>query len=120
MKAQIKLEAVKGPMRGHDFLFEEHDTLLFGRMPDCHLCLPNDSQISRHHFILEVNPPEARIRDLGSMKGTYINGKKIGGRETGETPEQGAQRRFPEVDLKNEDQIRAGQTVLAVKNPYSR
>jgi hypothetical protein len=31
-------------------------------------------------FIVEVNPPDARIRDFGSLNGTYVNEKKIGSR----------------------------------------
>ncbi len=65
--------------------------------------------------MVEVNPPDARIRDFGSLNGTYVNDKKIGSREKGETPEQGQKRKYPEVDLKDGDTIRAGETVLSVK-----
>ena len=92
MSGKVKLEVVEGSMRGKQFLFEEHDTFLFGRMPDCHACFPDDQQVSRHHFILEVNPPDVCLRDLGSLNGTHVNGTKCGSREKGETPEAGAQR----------------------------
>lgn len=49
------------------------------------------------------------------MNGTYVNEKKIGSREKGETPEQGQKRKYPEVDLKNGDVIKVGQTVMSVK-----
>ena len=75
--------------------FTEHDTFVFGRMNDCHACIPDDTQVSRHDFILEVNPPAACLRDLGSLNGTHVNGDKFGAREKGETPEQGAKRRHP-------------------------
>lgn len=104
-----------GPMKGKEFSFKEHDTFLFGRLEECHCYLPDDGQVSRRHFIVEVNPPDARIRDFGSRNGTYVNDKKIGGREDGETPEQGQKRKYPEVDLKNDDVIKVGQTVLAVQ-----
>ena len=65
--------------------------------------------------MVEVNPPDARIREFGSLNGTYVNDKKIGSREKGETPEQGQKRKYPEVDLKDGDTIRAGETVLSVK-----
>jgi hypothetical protein len=55
------------------FDLTEHDIFLLGRMKDCHLCLPNDQQVSRHHFILEACPPQAALRDLGSMNGTHVN-----------------------------------------------
>jgi hypothetical protein len=35
----------------------EHATFLLGRMGDCHLCVPGDPQVSRHHFLLEACPP---------------------------------------------------------------
>lgn len=92
MSGKLILTIITGPRTDKTFEFEEHDTLLFGRMDDCHVCLPDDQTVSRHHFILEVNPPDARIRDLGSLHGTYINGQKYGGREKHETPEEGARR----------------------------
>ena len=102
-------------MKGKAFAFEEHDTFLFGRLDECHCCLKDDSQVSRRHFIVEVNPPDARIRDFGSLNGTHVNDKKIGSRETGETPEQGQKRSYPDVDLKDGDRIRIGETILAVR-----
>ena len=115
MSANIKLEVVKGPMRAKKFLFEEHDTFVFGRELDCHACLPEDSCVSRHHFLLEVNPPDACIRDLGSMNGTYVNGRKIGGRKKGETPEQGARQQYPEIHLNGGDEIKVGETILMLR-----
>jgi len=88
-------------MKDKVFTFTEHDTFIFGRMDDCHCCLPDDIQVSRHHFFLEMNPPDARIRDLGSMNGTWVNGEKIGACEQGETPEEGLKRQYQEVALKD-------------------
>jgi serine/threonine protein kinase len=76
--------------------------------------LPEDSFVSRHHFILEVCPPQACVRDLGSRNGTYVNGRKVGGRKEGETPEEGALRAYPEVTLKHGDRIQVGDTALEV------
>jgi len=36
-----------------------------------------DQLISRHHCQLDVQPPVIRVEDLGSINGTYINGKKV-------------------------------------------
>ena len=111
----VGLNVTAGPMKGKSFSFEEHDTFLFGRLEECHCCLPDDGQVSRRHFIVEVNPPDARIRDFGSLNGTYVNERKIGSREKGETPEQGQRRKYPELDLKDGDVIKVGRTVLSVK-----
>ena len=48
------------------------------------------------------------------MNGTYVNDRKIGSRKEGESPEEGARRRYPEIDLKDGDRIKVGQTVLTV------
>ena len=100
--------------KGNAFTFTEHDTFLFGRMEDCHARFPDDTQVSRHHFILEACPPKASLRDLGSLNGTHVNGMKWGGRKIGETPEEGAKHQFPVVDLKDGDKITVGQTDLSV------
>jgi serine/threonine-protein kinase len=115
MPGKVKLTVTEGPMKGKEFTYEEHDTFLFGRQKDCHAHLPNDNCVSRHHFILEVNPPDARVRDLGSLNGTIINDNKHGGRNPSETPEEAANRRYPEVDLKNDDRITVGVTVMRVQ-----
>jgi len=114
MPSKVTVRIAEGPMAGRDFVFEEHDTLLFGRTPECQVSLPDDPKVSRHHFVMEVNPPDVRIRDFGSLNGTYVNDVRHGGREEGETPEEGAKRQYPEVDLKDGDRVRVGHTVLTV------
>jgi len=114
MSAKVHLHIKGGPKNGTTFTFTEHDTFIFGRMPDCHACIPDDTQVSRHHFILEANPPAACLRDLGSLNGTWVNGVKFGAREKGETPELGAKRRYPEVVLKSGDIIKVGKTSMEV------
>ncbi len=110
MSAKVQLQIIEGKT----FTFSEHDTFVFGRMDDCHACIADDTLVSRHHFILEVNPPAACLRDLGSLNGTYVNGEKFGARKAGETPEQGAKRRYPEIILKHGDRIKVGRTELEV------
>jgi serine/threonine protein kinase len=114
MAARVRLEVVAGPIAGKQFVFDTHDTLLFGRSSECHARLSEkDGKTSRHHFLLEVNPPAARLRDLGSLNGTWVNNTRYGGR--GElSPEEAAQQRWPEVDLADGDSIRVGATVFAV------
>ena len=116
MPGRVCLDVVAGPIQGWHFEFDAHDTFLFGRAPDCHAELaPDDATASRHHFLLEVNPPAARLRDLGSLNGTYVNGHKHGGREKNQTPEQAAQKPWPEVDIRDGDLIRVGATVINVR-----
>ena len=116
MPGKITLEVAEGPIRGKVFVFEEHDTFIFGRARDCHARLSQeDTTASRHHFLLEVNPPDVRIRDLGSLNGTFINGRKFGGRKEGESPQEAAHRKLPDLDLSDKDQIGVGETVFVVR-----
>jgi eukaryotic-like serine/threonine-protein kinase len=115
MSGKITLTITTGPKTGTTFVFEDHDTLLLGRKKDCQVSIPEDTFISRHHFILEVNPPDIRLRDLGSLHGTFINGQKYGGRERHETPIDGVRREFAQVDLHDGDEIKAGQTTFRVR-----
>ncbi len=114
MSAKVTLTIKEGAGQGKTFTFLSHDTFLLGRMDDCHACIQDDSFVSRHHFLLEACPPQASLRDLGSLNGTFVNDKCCGGRKAGETPEQGAKRAYPEVELKHGDTIRVGSTVLKV------
>jgi len=114
MPASVQLRITHGAAKGKVFTFAAHDTFLLGRNPDCHVHLPDDPAVSRHHFLLEALPPQACLRDLGSMNGTYVNQHKVGGRKAGETPEQGAKRTYPEIQLKHGDRIQVGDTLLEV------
>jgi hypothetical protein len=60
MRNRVRLEIIGGPLKGKKFQFAERDTFIFGRASDCHAHLSDDTLVSRHHFILEVNPPLAR------------------------------------------------------------
>jgi hypothetical protein len=115
MPGKVSLVVTAGPIRGQRFDFEQHDTFLFGRGADCHARLsPDDASASRHHFILEVNPPRASLRDLGSLNGTHVNGVRHGGRRIHESPEEGAHRGGTQVEIRHGDEIRVGETVLRV------
>ncbi len=115
MSGKVTLKVIEGPMNGEVFTFEEHETFIFGRDSDCHASLPDDDMTaSRHHFVLEVNPPDARVRDLGSLNGTFVNGTKFGGREHRQSPEEAMRQPHPEVDIRNGDRISVGDTVFEV------
>lgn len=118
MSAKIRLKFVAGARKGQEFSFDSHDTFLFGRASECHISLPRDKLVSRHHFLLEVNPPDARLRDLGSLNGTYVNGIKYGGRaESSDTQLALQQSQIRAgvgdyVDLSDGDEIQVGKTII--------
>ena len=92
----VTLTVKEGPHQGRAFEFVEHDTFIVGRSARAQFRLPlKDRSLSRVHFMVEVNPPQCRLTDLGSTNGTKVNGRKISA-----------------VDLVDGDLIEAGQTVL--------
>lgn len=102
-------------MQGRVFSFTDHDIFLFGRDEQhCHASIQEDPFVSRHHFMLEVNPPLSRLKDLGSRNGTFVNGTKHGGRSTFAASEEEAKAGGPTVDLTNGDVITAGKTVFQI------
>ena len=92
MSTKIILTVISGNLKGKKFEFSDRTTCIIGRAQDCTLRLPNNEYhktISRYHCLLDINPPHIRVRDFGSLHGTYINGKIIGKRESNQTPQEG-------------------------------
>lgn len=117
MEAKITLTITEGSLKGKEFTFLDRTTTIIGRAKDCYPQLPDNEDhrtISRYHCLFDINPPAIRVRDLGSKNGTYVNGTKIGQRQAHETPEEGAQQKFPEYDLQSGDKIKLGKTIVQV------
>ena len=79
----VTLTVVTGPLEGQAYVFQEPAVYVLGRAEECYPRLPDDfyhKDISRHHCLVSVNPPEIWVQDLGSKNGTYVNGMKLGQR----------------------------------------
>jgi serine/threonine protein kinase len=97
----LSLTAIEGPLAGQTFRLVGHCTFLVGRGPaGVQLALEGDPGVSRTHFLIEFNPPHARLVDLHSKNGTYVNGQRV-----------------TESPLNNGDLVRAGLTILHVSMP---
>ena len=82
----ITLTVVRGPQAGRSFALDGHETFLVGRSASAHFSLPDDPYFSRHHFLVESNPPLCRLSDLDSHNGTSVNGEPVGRRRPGTRP----------------------------------
>lgn len=117
MSGTVTLTITHGKLAGQVFRFDERAACIVGRSKECHLQLPNDDahrKISRHHCLIDINPPDVRIRDFGSLNGTFVNGKKIGQRKRGQSPQEAREISFPEHDLSDGDTIQLGDTIFQV------
>jgi len=118
MQTAIKLKMTEGAFPGKEFKFAGHTVCTIGRSDDCSLRLPSggaNMTISRRHCVLEIHPPEVRVRDLGSRNGTFVNGMLIGRREPGRLNEDATLIEMPECSLREGDELRLGNTVLRVE-----
>jgi serine/threonine-protein kinase len=91
------LEITAGPHRGQRLQFDSHQTCVVGRAATVNWQLLDDPWLSRHHFVLEFNPPRCYLRDLGSSSGTQVNGRQVA-----------------EAHLQDGDVITGGQTQIRV------
>jgi hypothetical protein len=112
----VTLSVVEGPGSGTQYRYDERATAIVGRADDCDPRIDDAGQmlVSRHHCLFDINPPDIRVRDFGSLNGTHVNGEEIGRREPGQTPEEGARLAFRERDVVDGDRIKLGNTVFAV------
>jgi outer membrane biosynthesis protein TonB len=55
----------------------DRDIIKIGRLSSAHLCL-DDEKVSRIHSVIEVAPDGSlSIIDMGSVEGTFVNGKRV-------------------------------------------
>ncbi|HEV8061514.1 MAG TPA: ATP-binding cassette domain-containing protein [Gemmataceae bacterium] len=59
-----------------DVLFSYKNKLVVGRAPDCDICLPHPN-VSRYHLVLERTDDGIRLRDLNSVNGVQVNGRRM-------------------------------------------
>ena len=105
----IVLRVMEGPEQGRVFRFQEAENLLVGRQDAtsrAQLNISGDPAVSRHHFTLEVRPPNLMLRDNHSRNGTFV-------RRRGTTLDSPWER-IDETLIYDGDQIKLGVTVLAV------
>ncbi len=116
MSVQITLTMTQGSLQGQQFSFKDRTLCTIGRGSNCFLCLSDqtDRGVSRRHCLLDIRPPEIRIRDLGSLNGTYVNGENIGQRDRGQPAEEAVLKEFPLHDLWDGDEVRIGNTCFRI------
>ena len=95
---RIVLEILTGMQAGHSETILEGQNVRFGRSRRADFKISQDSSLSGIHFSVECGEEFARIRDLKSQNGTFVNDEKI-----------------EESFLRTGDRIQAGNTFFAVR-----
>jgi serine/threonine-protein kinase len=75
----VVLRVTEGPYQGREYVFERASTFVVGRSSRAEFSVPDDAFLSRNHFQIELDPPYAYLRDLGSTNGTRVNGVRVTG-----------------------------------------
>src|SRR5512140_3476576 len=99
MAVPLTLKVFKGEslISSKDF---ERDIIKIGRLSSAHLCL-DDEKVSRIHSVIEVGADGSlSIIDMGSVEGTYVNGKRVN-----------------KGKVTFGDEIRVGGTTIRLENP---
>ena len=116
MPSKITLTITQGKLSKRQYVFESRSTCIVGRNDDCNLQIADkvDMTISRYHCLLDINPPDIRVRDLGSLNGTFVNGKKIGQRQRQQPAKEAIKLNFPEYNLQDGDEIKLGDILFKI------
>src|SRR5262245_40704455 len=91
MSAKVKLTVLAENHAVKELVFDYRTMGVVGRASNCYLQLPNDDEhrvVSRHHCLLDIDPPAVRVQDLGSRNGTFVNGQPIGRRPEGQAADE--------------------------------
>jgi serine/threonine-protein kinase len=122
MSASVTVTAIGGPYIGRKFAFTIPMICTVGRSGDCLLRIPGGTgslDVSRHHCRLDIDPPVIRVRDLGSLNGTFVNERKIGQRDKNTPPWEAIP--ADGVELHDGDRLVVGssQFVIDIQAPIS-
>ena len=117
MQRAITLKIVNGPLEGREFVLDEPCQPVIGRANDCTIQLPTNllhAGVSRHHCVLEITPPAVRVRDLGSLNGTFVNGEEVGEHLTNRMGSEGPMQMSAAHELKGGDELQVGGVIFRV------
>ncbi len=76
-ESALLLEVLEGPVAGQSYRLSGHATFFVGRGATANLPLVGDNTLSRTHFCIEYNPPQACLIDCKSKNGTFHNGVQL-------------------------------------------
>lgn len=107
MGIAIELKVTKGERIGETHSFSSPCSVYVGRHSECSIILP-EATVSRYHCILDIVPPAIKVRDFGSLNGTYVNSILIGKRNKDQSLEEAKKDVGVLINLHDGDKLRLG------------
>jgi len=95
---RVVLELQSGPYAGRKAWLQSGQTLQVGSTEDAEFVVADDQEMSAVHFSVTADRGGCRLTDLGSERGTFVNGQQV-----------------QEAELADGDQIEAGSTLQRVR-----
>lgn len=111
MSTSITITGISGPCLGQKFVFEAPKRCMIGRSENCQLRISGNCvsmTVSRRHCMIEIDSLTVRIRDLGSLNGTFVNGVRIGKRNRGAPPPEAGPAENKGIELHDGDRVLVG------------
>jgi predicted component of type VI protein secretion system len=115
MVARVTLTVQGGRLDGAEYTFFPPSHCVIGRADDCTVQLNGGWQyqmVSRHHCQLDIEPTHVYVRDLGSLNGTYLNGRLVGHRAGCQLPEDVSNMAFSGCKMADGDELCVGPVVF--------
>lgn len=88
MSDMVTIKCIEGSLKGQTWTFHCVDTAIIGRTAKEDRTIVNkinvtgNDRISRFNTFFKIDPPYVIVRDMGSLNGTYVNGRIIGKERT--------------------------------------
>jgi adenylate cyclase len=109
---------VYGPEGGPRIVSLESGSISLGRAASNDLSYPDDSGLSRQHFIIERVGSDFVLKDLGSKNGTELNAQRVSGSTVLHPGDRIKAGRLT-IEYRKGDSKPTNQTVLFVETPQS-
>jgi pSer/pThr/pTyr-binding forkhead associated (FHA) protein len=112
MNSTIKLTLLKGNDVAGEYVFAGPARCVVGRAIECDIRVPAEAvsqDVSRRHCAIALDPPAVRVRDLGSLNGTRVNGIKISQEDSTLCAEESVDAASYWVELHSGDEVQLGQ-----------
>ncbi|GHU64441.1 hypothetical protein AGMMS49983_10160 [Clostridia bacterium] len=107
MPHRVTLTIRRGESDKRQYTYVGKARLIIGRGGDCTIVLKNGT-VSSRHCLVEIEPDTIVARDFGSLNGTYLNGRKMGGRRGGPEATKDSQPDCPAFALTSGDILGLG------------